>query len=52
MKNPLKVCTCAQCKASKQRMNSAYKKKMRILLNKKLRRMDFENPKYINFYYA
>jgi len=52
MKNPLKVCKCTQCKARKQIMSSAYKKKIRTLLNKKLRRMDFENPKYINFYYA
>ena len=29
-----------------------YKKKIRKLLNKKLRKMDFENPKYINYYYA
>ena len=52
MKNPLKACTCSQCKARKRDMNTNFKKKIRKLLNKKLRKMDFENPKYINYYYA
>ena len=52
MKNPLKACTCSQCKARKRGMNTNFKKKIRKLLNKKLRKMDLENPKYINYYYA
>jgi len=52
MKNPLKVCTCSQCKARKQSLRGNFKKRIRILLNKKLRRMDLECPEYINYYYA
>ena len=40
MKNPLKACTCSQCKARKRDMNTNFKKKIRKLLNKKLRKMD------------
>ena len=52
MKNPMKVCTCSQCKARKQSLRGNLKKRIRILLNKKLRRMDLEYPEYINYYYA
>jgi hypothetical protein len=52
MKDPLKACTCFQCSAKKAKMSTSVKKFFKRYNYKKLRRMDLENPEYINFYYA
>jgi len=52
MKDPLKACTCEQCSLKKAKMTTSVKKFFKRYNYKKLRKMDLENPKYINFYYA
>lgn len=52
MKDPLKACTCEQCSLKKAKMSTSVKKFFKRYNYKKLRRMDLENPEYINFYYS
>jgi hypothetical protein len=52
MKDPLKACTCEQCSLKKAKMSTNVKKFFKRYNYKKLRRMDLENPEYINFYYS
>lgn len=51
MKCNLKVCNCEQCKFVKnKRKNRKTKKKIKRLLNKRVRKSDLK--KVINFYWA
>lgn len=50
--NYIKVCTCKQCKCKKENTRTNVKARIKRQLNKKLRKMDLENPEYVNFYWA
>lgn len=52
MKKYIKVCKCEQCKSKKENTRTSIKRKIKRKLNKKLRKMDLENPEYVNFYWA
>jgi hypothetical protein len=52
MKDCIKVCTCTQCRFVKNKKKTSVKKFFKRLMNKKRRKMDLENPEYVNFYYA
>jgi hypothetical protein len=46
----VKICLCAQCRATKRKMRTSEKRKIKKLFNKRRRRLDVE--KVSNHYYS